>query len=135
MKFSIALTSILIHACFFSMAQTEARKTFPLVVSFNSQCCGVPSDSSIRKFITMFKKRYKIRKISAYEFGPLGREGEYCLAFNLKELNKKQRVVFISKIKRIKIFPTDRGTFSFDENYEIDPASLPKRALKKEVLF
>ncbi len=135
MKFKLFLTAILSNLCLFLMAQPEIKKAYPIVVSFNSQCCGVPSDSSVRKFITLFKKRYRIKKISAYEFGPLGREGEFCLAFNLTELNKKQTDYFITEIKNIKPLPKDKGTFSFEEKYEIDPASLPKRASKKEVIF
>ena len=135
MKFRLFLTASLLHAGLFSMAQTEAKITYPVVVTFNSQCCGVPSDSSLRKFITAFKKRYKVKKIAAFEIGPLGREGEYCLAFNLKELNKKQAAYFIAKVKNIKKLPSDKGTFSMDEKYEIDPANLPKRAFKKEVLL
>ena len=116
-------------------AQTEGKKVYPLVISFHSMCCGVPSDSAIQKFISSFKKKYKVKKISANSIGPLGREGEYELVFNLKELNKKQQSYFISKIKKVGKFPSDKGSFSFEENKEIDLSAIPKRAGASEVVF
>ena len=116
-------------------AQTQEKTTYPLVISFQSQCCGVPSDIAIRKFIASFKKKYKIKKITAYHIGPMGREGEYYLAFTLNELSKKKAGYFISKIKNVKPLRSDKGTFSFNEKFEIDPALISRRAVTKEVTF
>ena len=116
-------------------AQTIEKTTYPMVISFQSQCCGVPSDSAVRKFIVSFKKKYKIKKITAYHIGPMGREGEYYLAFTLNELSKKKAGYFISKIKKIKPLRSDRGTFSFREKLEIDPELISKRAKTEVVVF
>jgi len=71
----------------------------------------------------------------AYRIGPFGREGEYKLAFTLKELTKKQSKAFIAKIKMAKPLATDKGTFSFQENESIDKGSIPRRATTREVMF
>ncbi len=116
------------------MAQ-KAKIVYPLVMSFQSECCGVPSDSALQEFIKKFKARYKINKITADRIGPMGREGEYYLAFRLKELSKKQKQYFIKNIKAIKKFPSDKGTWSFKEKEEIDPSSLPGRSRITEKVF
>jgi hypothetical protein len=65
----------------------------------------------------------------------MGREGEYYLAFKLNELNKKKAGYFISKIKQIKKLKSDRGTFTINENFEIDPATISRRSTFSEVVF
>lgn len=116
-------------------AQDSLKISYPLVMSFHSQCCGVPTETSLQSFMTSFKKKYKIKKITATHIGPMGREGEYYLAFKLTELSKKQKKDFITKIKKIKKLPRDKGTFSFMEKMDIDSGSLPGRATSKPVDF
>lgn len=135
MKFKILTAAILFCTTQSLFAQEGTKTIYPLVVSFHSQCCGVPSDSSVRIFIDSFKKENKVKKITAYEIGPLGREGEYDLAFTLSELTTKQAALFISTIKKVEKFPTDRGTFTFDEGKEIDKNAIPRRAKTTEVVF
>ncbi len=135
MKLNYILTALIISASTSLYAQTEEKTIYPVVISFNSQCCGVPSDSAVKLFIRSFKKQYKIKKISAYHIGPMGREGEYYLAFKLNELNKKKAGYFISKIKQIKKLKSDKGTFTINENFEIDPATISRRSTFSEVVF
>lgn len=116
-------------------AQKPEKTTYPLIVSFQSECCGVPSDSAVKKFISSFKKQYKIKTIAASRIGPMGREGEYYLAFSLTELSRKQKNNFISGIKKIRKLPTDKGLWSFKEKEEIDPAVLPGRASVRKIEF
>ena len=117
------------------MAQSNGKNIYPLVMSFQSECCGVPSDSALRVFIRSFKKQYKIKKITACHVGPMGREGEYYLAFKLNELSKKQAAYFIAKIKLIKKLPSDKGLWSFKEKEAIDPETIPKRSSMEKVVF
>lgn len=118
-----------------SGAQDSSKLTYPLVISFESHCCGVPSDSVIRKFIAAYKKQQKIKTISAVRIGPMGREGEYYLAFRLTEIRKKKQKDFITKISQLKPLATDRGSFSFNEQMEIDASTLSQRTKEKTVVF
>lgn len=117
------------------MAQTAGKVTYPVIVSFQSFCCGVPSDAAVRNFIQSFKKKYQVDSIGAYHIGPMGREGEYYLAFELNELSKKKACHFISGIKKIKPIKSDRGKFSIKEEVEIDPETLSGRTTTKAVKF
>ena len=128
------LISIISLSIMQSLAGQDSLKTsYPLVMSFHSQCCGVPTETSLQSFMTSFKKKYKIKKITATHIGPMGREGEYYLAFKLTELSKKQKKDFITKIKKIKKLSGDKGTFSFTEKMGIDPGSLSQRTKSEEV--
>lgn len=80
------------------------------------------------KFIKAFKKQYKIKKLSVDSIGPMGKEGEYYLAFRLKELSKTQRVKFIQHLKKIVPTMKEQGSADVKENETIDKASLSSRA-------
>ena len=119
-----------------SFAQQDSTRTFPVVVSFQSECCGVPSQTSLRNYIKSFKKKYKIKKaITAERIGPMGREGEFYLAFTLKELSKTKATYFIKGVKKIKKLSADKGSMEVKENMEIDPATLPGRFDNDPVKF
>ena len=135
MKYSLLFLSIITLLIHPVKAQNPGKSTYPLIIVFQSVCCGVPTDSAVKIFIRSFKKQQSIKKITAYHIGPLGREGEYFLAFKLNELNKKQMAVFISGIKKIKTLPIDRGLFDFKFNTELDPALMPKRTSTTESVF
>ncbi|MBL7700664.1 MAG: hypothetical protein JNM14_00320 [Ferruginibacter sp.] len=105
-------------------AFAQKKTTYPVVITFNSMCCGVPSDEPLMKMVQRFKKQYKIKKLSADRIGPMGREGEYWLAFGLKELSKTQRVLFIKQLKKTAATMTDKGTAEVKENETVDRAEL-----------
>lgn len=117
------------------LAQDTAVGRFPVVVSFHSICCGVPSDSTITSYILAFKKKNKLKSIKASHIGPMGKEGEYHLAFTLKGLSKKQAKAFIAGLKKVKKLPGETGEISFMDNYSLHPAKLPGRASVREVIF
>jgi hypothetical protein len=136
MKILFLVTALWMHTTIPVIAQDTTKvTTYPLVISFQSICCGVPSDSTLKSFILSFKKKNKIKKIVAKHIGPMGREGEYKLAFPLKELTKKQATNFISKIKKIKPLPTENGKLSFEENSKMDPNSISRRATITDEIF
>ena len=93
--FAICFTALLSNA-----AVAQNSTTYPVVVSFGSMCCGVPSDEPVIKLIKSFKKQYKIKQIAVDNIGPMGREGEYYLAFRLKEFSKAQKIKFIQQLKK-----------------------------------
>ena len=84
---------------------------YPIAVKFQSVCCGVPSDVPLQKAIKSFKKRYKINIIDAVHIGPLGREGEYDLAFPLNEMTDTQKKAFIKNILCLKSCLVKRNIF------------------------
>jgi len=133
MKYSLLLTAIIVSISLSSFAQTKGKTTYRIVVSFQSECCGVPSDSTIRSFVKTFKKQYRIKKITAYHIGPMGREGEYYLAFKLNELTRKQAANFIAKLKKIKKSGSDPGMLSFREAFEITAEEIPQRATTEKI--
>ncbi len=116
-------------------AQTVEKKTYPLVVSFQSICCGVPSDSVLINYIKNFKKKCKVNKITACHIGPMGREGEFYIAFELNELTKKQKNNFITAVQKIKKAPKDRGILSFKKDHTVDPELLSKRVRAEIVIY
>ncbi len=123
---------LLATLCSFLMIITHAQitannKIYRLVVAFNSIGTGIPDSEPLTAYITTFKKANRIKSITADHIGPLGREGEYKLAFSLKELTKRQRIIFISKIKKIAGEMKSRGNAVVTENEVIDMNSINGR--------
>ena len=109
-------------------ANAQQTDTYPVIVSFNSMCCGVPSNEPVMKLIKSFKKQYKIKQVAVDSIGPMGREGEYYLAFRLKEFSKAQKVKFIQQLKKTAATMKDKGLAEIKENETVDKASLSSRA-------
>lgn len=125
-KLFIVLICIMYASASVRAQQTE---TYRVIVSFNSECCGVPSDTPLVKMIKGFKKQYKLKQVSADRIGPMGREGEYYLAFRLKELNRAQQVKFIQQLKKTVSVMKDKGSAEVRENEVIDRSGLSRGAL------
>jgi hypothetical protein len=121
--FAICLTALLSNA---AIAQNST--TYPVVVSFGSMCCGVPSDEPVIKLIKSFKKQYKIKQITVDNIGPMGREGEYYLAFRLKEFSKAQKIKFIEQLKKTAATMKEQGYAEIKENETVSKADLSSRA-------
>jgi hypothetical protein len=105
----------------------QSSETYPVVISFGSMCCGVPSNTPLLNMIKKFKKQYKIKQITVDSIGPMGREGEYFLAFKLKEFNKAQKVKFIQQLKKTAPTMKDRGMAEIKENETVNKADLSSR--------
>ncbi len=121
--FAICLTAILSTAAF-----AQNNTSYPVVVSFGSMCCGVPSDEPVIKLIKSFKKQYKIKQIAVDNIGPMGREGEYYLAFRLKEFSKAQKIKFIQQLKKTAATMKEQGYAEIKENETVNKADLSSRA-------
>ena len=109
-------------------AIAQQTDTYPVIVSFNSMCCGVPSSEPVMKLIKSFKKQYKIKQVAVDSIGPMGREGEYYLAFRLKELSKAQKIKFIQQLKKTAETMKEKGAAEIRENETINKADLSSRA-------
>ena len=101
--------------------------SYRYVVKFNSECCGVPNAAPLFKCIASFKKKNKIKTLSYYLISPMGREGEYFMAFPLKELNKKQTALFIKQVDATVLKMKDKGSCTTEENLLIDKENLSSR--------
>lgn len=112
-----------------SFGQQKKKKEkslfYPVVVKFHSVCCGVPSEKPLTQYIATFKKANQIQKISAFKISPMGKEGEYYLAFPLKEMDRKQKFLFKNKLKNITDKMKDKGNASVEENVNIFKSELP----------
>jgi hypothetical protein len=121
--FAICLTVLLSNA---AIAQNST--TYPVIVSFGSMCCGVPSNTPVLKLIKSFKKQYKIKQVAVDSIGPMGREGEYYLAFRLKEFSKAQKIKFIQQLKNTATTMKERGYAEIRENETVNKADLSSGA-------
>ncbi|MBK7308814.1 MAG: hypothetical protein IPI88_18540 [Chitinophagaceae bacterium] len=122
--FAICLTALLSNA-----AVAQNSTTYPVVVSFGSMCCGVPSDEPVIKLIKSFKKQYKIKQIAVDNIGPMGREGEYYLAFRLKEFSKAQKIKFIQQLKKTAATMKEQGYAEIKENETVSKADLSSKTI------
>jgi len=119
--------SILLTVLFIAAAVAQKIATYPVVVMFGSMCCGVPDNRPVMKLVSNFKRQYKIKRIAVDSIGPMGREGEYYLAFRLKEMTNAQKIKFISQLKKIAPTMTDKGSAEIKENMTINKADLSSR--------
>ena len=122
----IVLTTLIL-CLLVPLAKAQTMK-FPATLMFTSECCGVPSDSSVLKMIRHFKKQYKIKTISWYHIGPLGKEGEYNMAFPLTELKAAQKRIFIKKLRKLTLFVGGPGHLTLSTDYILDKSSLSGRS-------
>ncbi len=126
MQKSIVL--LFLMALLTSATHAQRIYNYPVVVSFNSMCCGVPDSRPVMKLISNFKRQYKIKRLAVDSIGPMGREGEYYLAFKLKEMTSAQKIKFIQQLKKIVPTMTDRGSAELKENMVIDKQDLSSRS-------
>ena len=132
----ICLAVLIIFLQFTSMPQTDQSTIYPVVLQFQSECCGVPADSSLKLYVQSFRKKYKIKKqLKAVRIGPMGKEGEYWLVFSLKELNDSQCNLFIEQLKLVVVSLKDPGSVNLVENMDLQASELPSRATRESEFF
>ena len=128
-----------ISLCFIGFSTKAQTKDsiirYPIVIQFQSVCCGVPSEAPLISFIKTFKRNNKIKKITAYKIGPLGREGEYNVGFKLTELNKAQKKSFIKKLKLLMPKLNDKGLAVVNEMETINLTSYPSNVSVERVKY
>lgn len=117
-------------------AQTnDSIVRYPILIQFQSVCCGVPSETPLISFIKTFKRNNKIKKITAFKIGPLGREGEYNVGFKLTELNRAQKKSFIKKLKLLVPKLNDKGMAVVNEMEIINLKSYPSNVSVERVRY
>lgn len=95
------------------------EKTYPIVVHFNSICCGTPDAKPLADSIHLFLRQNKLKTVKAYRVGPMGKEGEYDLVFDLKDLKKSKRSSFMAMLERVAATLKDRGAAYAERNLRI----------------
>jgi hypothetical protein len=126
---------LVLSLCFFVVMSSNAQTyTYRIVVKFGSMCCGVPNNKPLLDYIVAFKKKNKIRKMAYDSIGPMGKEGEYHLAFTLKELKKKQIAIFVKEVTTLATTMKEQGYTNVEENVEIDKTSLGRATIQKKNL-
>jgi len=116
-------------------AQQQDSITYKAVIHFNSVCCGVPDSKPLTKAIKSFKKTHRIKSIRAITIGPIGKEGEYLLAFPLKGMSKSKQIALIKQMKTATSKMTDKGNAVLEDNETIVKSALPARVIFMVVYF
>jgi len=111
------------------------KKPFPLVMQFNSYCCGVPDEQPIRDAIHELLIREKKSKLIAWKLAPMGKEGEYWICFEGDRRFFSMQSEFIESVTVFTKQSHDKGGISLDSNRIIDPVSLPKQAKWEKMNF
>ncbi len=108
---------------------------YKVAIKFSSIGTGVPDDAPVIKFVQQFKKQYRIKAVSFYKVGPLGREGEYDMAFKLTELNPARQKAFIAGLKKVctGINRKSLGKTEVVTNYQLVKETLPSRASVEKI--
>jgi hypothetical protein len=119
---------------FVTMSSIAQINKYRVVVKFGSMCCGVPSNKPLLDYVAAFKKKNKIKKIVCDSIGPMGKEGEYDMAFTLKELKKKQVETFVKEVTTLASTMKEQGYANVEENIDIDKASLGRATIQKKNL-
>lgn len=100
---------------------------------FQSVCCGVPDQEPLDKAIRAFKKKEKMTSLRAWKIGPMGREGEYYLVFDLEKWPASRRKKFMEILRVVSGKLKDPGHVNLEENYMMRKADLPGRATMEPV--
>jgi hypothetical protein len=111
------------------------KKPFPLVVQFNSFCCGVPDEKPFRDTIHQVLVRANQPKLIAWKLSPMGKEGEYWICFEEKGSFRLLQSELMEAVKQFANQPQDRGGISIDSHLLIDPVRLPKQSTWEKLVF
>ena len=129
--------SLALALLFTGILSAQSQKTvYRYVVKFNSECCGVPSATPLINSVLKFKKKNNIKKLTYYKIAPMGREGEYYMVFQLKELTEKKLVMFMKEINATVLKMKDKGSATTEENLIMDKQDLSGRTtITKATIF
>jgi hypothetical protein len=127
-------TLIVLSLLLLSLNSFSQKTTYRVVIKFGSMCCGVPSNKPLLDYIAAFKKKNKIKKLTCDKIGPMGKEGEYDMAFTLKELKKTQVEIFVKEVTVLAATMKEQGYTNVEENVEIDKASIGRATIVKKSL-
>jgi hypothetical protein len=130
------LISLLLICCISLYPQ---QKSTAIEIGFYSECCGTPSDDIVLDYIKSFKSKNKITSIQAVKVSGLGKEGEHSYILKLKELNQKQKMMFIEGLKKVLASNPPKtnsdGGINLIENINENKYQQIKKQLKRIVNF
>ena len=72
-----------------------------VVISYSSQCCGVPSDKPLLSAIKQFKRAHNIKVIKGAIITNIGDEGEIEYVLNLRPRSESQKNTFIKELQHL----------------------------------
>ncbi len=132
----ISITVLLLSSCKTLNSQATTSRTYKVYLYFYSIGAGTADAGPVTGYIREFKAANGIASVKADKIGPLGKEGEYALGFELKEMNAGQQASFISGITQKAKSIKDRGaSVNVETNYSIRTDSLPFRATIETVNY
>ena len=102
MKIIFALLSIFLVSCnkAATPVSTKGDTVYLVGISFNSICCGPPSEDFLKTFVKKFNKANTV-KITADKIAGCGREGEFVVLFELGNLKTATREKFIAEVEQL----------------------------------
>lgn len=103
---------------------------YDIVVSFNSICCGTPSDNFLHELVDSFNNKNRVH-VAGWQLAGCGREGESKILFTVKGLKKIAAKRFIKSIKKSvseqnnknKIINESSGEISIEYNISLKDIS------------
>lgn len=117
----ITLTSVFLMLQSCKSASEAAKNPAPAltVVSFNSICCGVRADTFLKAFFEAFKNKNDVQ-LSASKVTGCGKEGEYKVMFDTKQLSGSMYKKFSGELKNLIDTESDKHKSSQDGTLNIE---------------
>lgn len=130
---------LLLVALTFSQCSVSQIKdsvlNYPVVIKFQSKCCGVPEQKPLDSAILLYKINNHIRIIKADKISPMGREGEYYLGFKNSAFLLKHKKTFIAMLRTMCKKMKDPGYVELEEDFIIRKSDLPSSVEIKGIVF
>lgn len=123
---------------FINIAKAQKKDSvlfYPIVVKFQSKCCGVPDQKPLDSAILLYKIRNHIRIIKADKISPMGREGEYYLAFKKSKFLSRYKKSFTALLEKVCKQMNEPGYIEIEKNATINTADIPSRAEIEAITF
>ena len=114
--------------CGVSASAQDSTKTYPAVIHFRSECCGVPNAQPLYDYLKKFRKTYGTGRFTVDKIGPLGREGEYNLAIRFPALKASRKKLLLNKLNQITAGLPGKGKAELVEDEALNTRSGDGRA-------
>jgi hypothetical protein len=102
MKIILALLPFFLINCNKAVTSAAAGTdpVYAVGVSFNSICCGPPSDGFLKTFVKEFNNAHTVN-ITAVKIEGCGREGEFVVLFGLIKMKEAAKNKFIAELEKL----------------------------------
>jgi hypothetical protein len=130
----VLLLMISIHTgCYFPAPYVG--KPLPIVLQFNSLCCGVPNEEGVYETIHELLKENDLSYLNAWKLSPMGKEGEYWICFeNSRPLRiiKQELTIQLDSLSRV---THETGYLKLEQSFKINTTALPSQAKWERIVF